>query len=246
MASKFLIGGGWQPYGYTQTYSPFIKAAGTAKKKILIIAAAAEKESETNLGEHRAVFLELGVALEELVALTVTPTEPLSLAMIEDIRPTGIFVCGGLTPSYQEALCGNQNWLQYIEREKIPYAGFSAGASIAAPAAIVGGWQINVNGRIVAMLDEELAEELDELEIRKGLGIIPFAVDVHASQWGTLSRLIHAVDQGLVCEGWAIDENTMLEVDGEIVKVHGLGQAYHVAPAVKGAVQVRICRAEDL
>ena len=43
-----------------------------------------------------------------------------------------------------------------------------------------------------------------------GLGLVPFAVDVHATQWGTLTRLVHAVDAGLVAEGWAVDNGTVL------------------------------------
>ena len=55
------------------------------------------------------------------------------------------------------------------------------------------------------------------LNLRKGLGLVDFAVDVHATQWGTLSRLVHTIDAKLTNEGWAIDENTMLEIDGKNV-----------------------------
>lgn len=37
--------------------------------------------------------------------------------------------------------------------------------------------------------------------MRPGLGLVPFAVDVHASQHGTPTRLMHAIDAGLVQEG---------------------------------------------
>ena len=59
-----------------------------------------------------------------------------------------------------------------------------------------------------------------------GLGLVPFGVDVHAAQWGTLGRLIHAVEAGLVAEGWALDEGALL-AGGE---VHGPGAAWHVRP----------------
>jgi hypothetical protein len=49
---------------------------------------------------------------------------------------------------------------------------------------------------------------------RDGLGLGPFTVDVHAAQWGTLPRLIAAVDSGAVEHGVAIDENTAVNVDG--------------------------------
>ena len=72
--------------------------------------------------------------------------------------------------------------------------------------------------------------------MRDGLGLVPFAVDVHATQWGTLTRLVHAVGAGLVEEGWAIDEGTVLVVDDGSVRVEGLGSAYRVAPRDGGVV----------
>jgi cyanophycinase len=49
---------------------------------------------------------------------------------------------------------------------------------------------------------------------------------VHAAQWGTLGRLVHAVQEGQVTEGWALDEGALL-VDGA---VFGTGAAWHVGP----------------
>ena len=89
----------------------------------------------------------------------------------------------------------------------LPYAGYSAGAALAADRAIVGGHRRD-DGRPVCA--EEAGEDLERLAVRAGLGLVPFAVDVHATQWGTLTRLVHAVDAGLAAEGWAIDEGTVL------------------------------------
>ncbi len=243
MNTRFLIGGGWNEDGFKHTYGRFVNTTPPDGRKILIIAVAESKDAETRIEDYYTVFTGLGLTTDELVALVLTPSEPLTLQMIEEIQPTGIFVCGGTTPLYQEALCINTDWLEYVMQENIPYAGFSAGAAIASPKAIVGGWQIDVDGKTVAILDEELAEDLDALEVRSGLDLIPFAVDVHASQWGTISRLIHAVDQGMVDNGWAIDEDTMLEVTDDMIKVHGLGQAYFVERLQQGEVKVQIYRA---
>ena len=106
---------------------------------------------------------------------------------------------------------------------------------MAATRAIVGGWRLG--GRDVCA--EEAGEDLDELAVRDGLGLVPFAVDVHATQWGTLTRLLHAVGAGLVAEGWAIDEGTVLVVDDGAVRVAGLGSAYRVAPR-EGEVVVSV------
>ena len=103
---------------------------------------------------------------------------------------------------------------------------------MAATRAIVGGWRLG--GRDVCA--EEAGEDLDELAVRDGLGLVPFAVDVHATQWGTLTRLLHAVGAGLVAEGWAIDEGTVLVVDDGAVWAHGLGSVYGVAPRGAGVV----------
>ncbi|HLM01078.1 MAG TPA: hypothetical protein VK400_08465, partial [Pyrinomonadaceae bacterium] len=94
--------------------------------------------------------------------------------------------------------------------------------------AIIGGWRRKINNRVVEIADENAGEDLDFLDVRQGLGLVPFAIDVHATQWGTLSRLVHAVDAKLAPEGWAIDENTMLEIEENGVCVSGAGSAYFV------------------
>jgi len=65
-------------------------------------------------------------------------------------------------------------------------------------------------------------------------------VEIHASQWGTLSRLLHAVDMGLVSDGWAIDEHTLLQVDATGLRLNGSGQAYHLQRDPQGAIRVSI------
>jgi cyanophycinase len=133
----------------------------------------------------------------------------------------GVYVAGGWTPGYQEVLCGTDFAAALGD---VPYAGFSAGAAVAATSALVGGWRL----RGVPVADEDAGEDLDELEVRPGLGLVPFAVDVHATQWGTLTRLAHAVAGGLVAGGVAVDEHTCVEVRGSELTVHGLGSAYRV------------------
>jgi cyanophycinase len=79
---------------------------------------------------------------------------------------------------------------------------------------------------------EEAGEDLEELTVRPGLGLVPFAIDVHATQWGTVTRLIHAVRAGLAPEGWAVDEHTVLIYDGDrVASVEGAGSAYRVSGA---------------
>ncbi|MBV7331716.1 hypothetical protein KFU94_26495 [Chloroflexi bacterium TSY] len=137
-------------------------------------------------------------------------------------------------------------WLDYLEEFDIPYGGTSAGAAIAARHAILGGWQRECDGTVRSILFPGASEGLDFLTIRPGLALVPFAVDVHASQMGTLTRLIHAVDSRQVAEGWAIDENTLLQVSDEGIQVYGQGHAYRVQRNNQRAIAIETvhCQSE--
>jgi len=155
--------------------------------------------------------------------LAIGGARDVTTVMLDAGRPdpagfAGIYVAGGLTPAYRETLEGL--------KATVPYCGFSAGAAIAAGSALIGGWKIGDR----QVCDEDFGEELDQVEPLPGLGLVPFAVDVHATQWGTATRLIHAVRGGLAPDGWAVDEGTVLVFDGDrVVGVEGLGCAYRVS-----------------
>jgi cyanophycinase len=202
MAAVFLIGGGREDAQVRASHAPFVAACDGGP----IVAFALEDPRRWEAALRLA-----GAA--EVRSVSAPPTA-------EDLAgAAGVFVGGGWTPGYQEALSG---WTA----PDLPYAGFSAGAAVAAARAIVGGWRLGER----AVCAEEAGEDLDELTVRDGLGLVGFAVDVHATQWGTLTRLIHAVGAGLVSEGWAIDEGTVLVVQDGAPRVEGLGGAYRVAP----------------
>jgi cyanophycinase len=60
---------------------------------------------------------------------------------------------------------------------------------------------------------------------------------------GTLGRLVHAVDAGLVDHGWAIDEGTVLIAGDGPPRVEGLGCALRVERAgAPGGVRVSVAR----
>jgi cyanophycinase len=81
------------------------------------------------------------------------------------------------------------------------------------------------------------AEDLEEVTLVEGLGRVPFAVDVHAAQWGTTSRALSAVRSGLVEEAWAVDEHTALVVaDGGTPEVVGSGAALHLSRTSDGVL----------
>jgi cyanophycinase len=60
----------------------------------------------------------------------------------------------------------------------LAYLGFSAAAAIAADQALLGGWRVGE----VAVCSEENAEDLDQLSLQPGLGLVRSTIDVHAAQ----------------------------------------------------------------
>ncbi len=245
MAPVFLVGGGWTEDVRGETYGHFVQAArATGRATIaVVIAEEAGLDGEERVAQFRAIFTAAGAVAEEIVGILVSETFPLTREALVAHQPGGLFVGGGLTPLYQQALCVDQRWLDYVRAENVVYGGFSAGAAIAADRAILGGWKVRHDGRDIVIGDENASEDLEVIEVRPGLGLVPFAVDVHASQWGNLTRLIHAVAGGQVVSGWAIDEDTMLEAAGDSVQVHGAGHAYRVRSAIGKGVHVELFRA---
>jgi cyanophycinase len=105
---------------------------------------------------------------------------------------------------------------------------------VAAERALVGGWRLE--GREVC--PPEAAEDLDEVTLVPGIGITPWTIDVHASQWGTLGRCLAAVSSGMIERALAIDENTALIGDGVTGVVVGMG-AVHVVRRTEDGAEVR-------
>lgn len=246
MGKIFLIGGGWK--NQEQTFGRFVKAATVDDhRRIALILLEEEDESyrEEANAKYRSTFSAQGVTQQQLEIIWISHEKPLVAEKLREYSPTGVFVGGGTTPLYQEVLCKDRSWVEYVRSGKITYGGFSAGAAIAARNAVVGGWKIKLNDREISVVDEECSEELEWLTVTEGLGLVPFAVEVHASQWGNLARLVHAVDQQQVISGWAIDEDTLMQVDGNQIQVWGSGQVYLVQRTGKGEVQLGILRAGD-
>jgi cyanophycinase len=220
--TRYLIGGGWDEGASGLLYGPFLADAGRrAGGPNPTVACLLVDE-----GDGAQDFVRYEAALRRAAPCTPVPVlvplggtlDPAALDGVD-----ALLVGGGLTPAYQEALAAVRDG-----PARLPYAGFSAGAAVAAREALVGGWLAGG----VQVCPEETGEDLEEIEVRPGLGLVPFTVDVHAAQWGTLPRLIEAVRRGGTgAYGVAIDENTMLAVDGARARVSGLGRVH----AVRGA-----------
>jgi cyanophycinase len=139
----------------------------------------------------------------------------------------GLLVGGGLTPAYADAVVPvRQQVVGWLVEGGRPYCGFSAGAAIAARRAVIGGWRAGG----VAVCPEDAGEDLDDVTVVGGLGLVDFSVDCHAEQWGTTPRLAAAL--GLpdsAGAGYAIDEDTALVMSGdESPRIVGLGKASRI------------------
>ena len=238
MSGVHLIGGGWTTDAASVVYGPFLAEAAA-------LATAAGRTEPT----IACVVLDEGDGNEQFArwqsALTsVAPCRPLPVLvelggrfeMASLLGADGLLVCGGLTPAYAAALspaaADVAGWLAEGNR---PYAGFSAGSAIAAAHAVVGGWLSDG----VPICSEDASEDLAEISVTAGLGLSPFAIDVHCAQWGTLPRLIEAVRQDPSLVGAGIDEDTVLVLDDGTATVRGRGSVWRVAAAgPDGAVTV--------
>jgi cyanophycinase len=226
----FLHGGGDNPDNRVDTFGRFVEVAtvNSSCNLALVVAEDTEVQARESFDEYKNIFASLPNAPAQIHPVFVSATQPLSRAQLENIQPSGVFVCGGVTPLYHQSLCLDTSWTNYLLGSKIPYGGTSAGAAIAAQKAILGGWLATRKAETRAMLFRGASEGLDPITVQDGLGLVPFAIDVHASQMGTLTRLIHAVELGLVTEGWAIDENTVLQFEEHGISIFGQGHAYRV------------------
>ncbi|WP_379228531.1 type 1 glutamine amidotransferase family protein [Nocardioides ginsengisoli] len=217
MTLSVLIGGGREEEQVRRLLAPFVEATGGGEVACVVV----DDGEGVDLERWRGVLADAAsvhdVVLKEGRPLTA-----------EDVAgAAGVFVAGGLTPLYAELVAPQRAALAGL-----PYAGFSAGAAIAAERAVVGGWQLDGT----AICPEDAGEDLDELTVVDGLGRVGFAVDVHASQWGTTSRALQAVRAGLVAEAYAVDEHTAVVVRDGAVEVAGAGAALRFRPAADGVL----------
>lgn len=218
-----LIGGGRDDLGTVLT--PFLEAAVPDPVVACVM---------VDDGDGADQFAAWAAALQETAPCRPVPVllplgSPFALESLDGAD--ALFVGGGLTPAYAEALVPLAGPIRAWLSHGRPYAGVSAGAAIAPTEALVGGWLLA--GRPVCPPDA--AEDLVEVTVTDGLGLLEVALDVHAAQWGTLGRLVGAVTSGLVPAGLALDEGAALVVDDRgALSVVGSGAAHLITPAASG------------
>jgi cyanophycinase len=230
MAQVFLVGGGWSEESEQAMYGGFVEAArdrAGGPPRILLVVMGTDEES---VGLQERYVRTMGRVGGHTLEVERVPIG----GAFDPSRLTGVdalFVGGGPTPEYHASLEPAYAAIRDAVAGGMPYLGFSAGAEIAATEAIIGGWQVHG----VGVCPEDSGEDLDELTVVHGIGLVEGAVEVHTAQWGNLSRLVAAVDAGLAPHGVALDECTTLEVATGAVT--GAGTTWRVTPGETG-VQV--------
>lgn len=232
--SVHLVGGGWSTDYSGEVYREFLDEATAraltggrpiARIGVLLV----REEGADPRGQSWSEQL-ARVGVCEPVITEIAEGELFASPALNDID--GLLIGGGHTPSYLAAVTPLIDEIRLLVADDLPYLGFSAGAMIAADAAIIGGWRIGD----VSVCPQDAAEDLDEVTVVEGLGLVDVAIDVHAVQWGTLARLIAATEAGLVDGGIAIDEFTALTVDDQEIRVVGSGSIWQVSAGEDGVV----------
>lgn len=231
--SVHLLGGGALEPTDAPLYAPFLaeaaaraRAAGRTAPRVAIVSIHPD-------GPERAEVLRRVLAAAGEVEAHVTSSlggEELSLTTIAEVD--GIVVGGGIVEAVRAGLVPLFDELRRQVAGGVPYLGVSAGAMVAAESALGGGSRID--GVLVS--PEDPSEPGDELEVEAGIGLVDASIDVHVAQRGTLSRLVAAVESGLIDGALGIDERTLLIVGDGGLRVEGSGRVWRVQAGSGGAV----------
>jgi cyanophycinase len=236
--SIHLVGGGWAAESDTDSdavvYGPFLAeaalratAAGRDEPRLAVIVVRGD-DADEHAAKLVAALAAAGPVDAVVTALGLS--DEAGLLAVADVD--GIVIGGGLTPAYLAAVKPIAGEIRRQVAAGIPYLGYSAGAMIAAERAVLGGWQIGG----VPVSPQAASEELDEITIENGIGLLDVTVDVHAAQWGTLSRMVAATEAGLIRGGLAVDEGTVLIVGQGTLGVAGTGSVWTVSESEGGVL----------
>ena len=231
--SVTLVGGAFDPATAPGLLGPFLaaaraRAAGRPVVAVLLL-------DRGRFEEFLPSYVEgLGPDVDVL-PVPLVADQPLAALPDAD----GILVGGGWTPGYHAALVPVAGQVRGRVTDGTPYAGFSAGAMVAGDTALLGGYLSG--GREVC--EDGCSEDLDDLTVRPGLGLVPFTCDVHITGGGTLGRALELVTAGHVETAVGIDEDTCLTVaPGERPeggRVCGSGSVWLIRAGVGGEAVVR-------
>lgn len=241
--SIHLVGGGRREDLARAVYGLFLAEAhavaagrGRSRARVLIVVVAPTAEAGDQQVDRFTAVLgtaacpdevahSAGAAARITAGIDIVPVVVGEQDVLVGVDPEcdAILVAGGSTPAYARALAPAADAIRSLIVDGVPYLGFSAGAAIAARRALIGGWRLGDR----AVCPPDAAEDLDQVTVAEGLGLVDVSVDVHGAQWGTLGRLVAAAEAGLIGVGVAIDEDTTLVIDLDTA-VRGAGQVWTV------------------
>ncbi|MGR0220274.1 Type 1 glutamine amidotransferase-like domain-containing protein [Agromyces sp. ZXT2-6] len=237
--SVHLVGGGWTPQHAEAVYGPFLGEAGEAasrdgadRPRVAVLVVAPPGSGADERARWTAALEAASPADAPADVMVTIVGEDGEFAASAVAGAHGVLVGGGLTPAYRSAVEPVAGELRRLVASGLPYLGFSAGAAIAADTALLGGWRIGG----VPVAPEEAAEDLDDVTVEAGIGLVDLTIDCHAAQWGTLTRLIAATEAGLVDGGIAIDEDTLFSIGAAGLRVAGAGSVWSVTAGDDGVV----------
>ncbi|WP_127791913.1 Type 1 glutamine amidotransferase-like domain-containing protein [Agromyces sp. LHK192] len=234
--SVHLIGGGATTRADAPLHTPFVaeairraSEAGRAQPRIAVISLHPEAEEKAAALGELLVEAAAGAAIE-LHLTAGRAGEPIGLDALADID--GMAVGGGNVETVRAGLEPVFDSMRRLVADGVPYLGISAGAMIAAAGSLGSGSRIG--GVVVSPEDPD--EPGVELEIEVGIGLVDVAIEVHVAQRGMLSRLVAAVESGLITGALGIDERTALIVGDGGLRVEGSGSVWRVLPAENGVL----------
>ncbi|MGZ4777391.1 MAG: Type 1 glutamine amidotransferase-like domain-containing protein [Oryzihumus sp.] len=205
--SVFLVGGAFDTGTAPALLAPFLneaheRAGGRPRVAVLLL------DRDGSMARYLPSYVE-GLGDTEVLAVPLLLGEQLSSAVLAEVAAAdGLLVGGGWTPGYHQVLSGATDVLRPLVADGTPYAGFSAGAMVGGETALLGGYLSG--GREVC--EDGCSEDLDDLTLLPGLGLVPFTCDVHVTGGGTLGRAVELVGAGHVPHAVGIDEDTCLTV----------------------------------
>ncbi|MGX5696586.1 Type 1 glutamine amidotransferase-like domain-containing protein [Agromyces soli] len=231
-ASVHLVGGGALTAADAPLYAPFVaeaaeraRAAGRDLPRIAVISV--HPQAPAPAAVLVDVLRAAGAFDPHVTAVRAGEVAAAALAEVD-----GVVVGGGIVEEVRASLEPRFDELRRLVAAGVPYLGVSAGAMIAADRALGGGSRID--GALVA--PEDPADPGVELELDAGIGLVDVSIDAHVAQRGMLSRLVAAVESGLVEGALGIDERTVLIVGARGLEVLGGGSVWRVLPADEGVL----------
>ncbi|HEX8503147.1 MAG TPA: cyanophycinase [Pyrinomonadaceae bacterium] len=226
-----IIGGAEDREGGCEVLSEFVRLAGGARARLVIISAASDAPQEVS-ALYEQTFRRLGARQASALDVRSRAEANDDEAVAAIASATGVFFTGGNQLRITRLLGGTRldTALHRRRGEGLVVAGTSAGAAMMSSVMIVGS-------------APTMTLRAGMVELGSGLGFLPgVLVDQHFEQRGRLRRLLAAIAQHPHELGVGVDEDTGLVVDGHTFKVFGAGSVTVVDAG--GVTHTNLGRAE--